>query len=496
MHSIGPFNIKSSKVIVTNSLNASSCFLTIRDFAFQVHLGQASVNKLFQWSDEPSHVVWQDYYLIGLLKASGMAEVRSIKTGRILQRLSLPGCTSLIHGPLIYGAGTKHVWRILPLDFEDQIDELVALNGFSDAIEFINELDFPTESDKASNITKVKAMQAQYMFSDEKKYKQAIELLESLNASPVDIIELYPAFRDSADADSDSAGTSLLNEHDHDIEALEALLDYLSRERAQLTKLCNSLMAAKNHKLPFQTPPVSGRSSQIIRASSSIMGVSNTPTTSPSMKIAQSSDSLSSLNYNDIVGLCQVVDSTLLKIYVILGSPLLGSLVRLENFCQVDTSANILKAHGKHHELLDFYRTKQCHDLALAFLEEECAAQEQREQQHDEASLMDYKKEKVEYICHLKFEESADIIFKYAKRILEEDEALGFTLFEEHYNLVPSKYRCQIHKFLQSSFKDPTLSIKYLEYVVFELKERTESLHNILAFHYLDVCRNEPTESK
>jgi hypothetical protein len=40
------------------------------------------------------------------------------------------------------------IWRLLPLDFDDQIDELIANKRFTEASAFIEELDFESEEDK------------------------------------------------------------------------------------------------------------------------------------------------------------------------------------------------------------------------------------------------------------------------------------------------------------------------------------------------------------
>jgi hypothetical protein len=45
-------------------------------------------------------------------------------------------------------------------------------------------------------------MYAQYLFTVEKRYADGVAILENLNASPLDIIELYPDFADSVDTDS------------------------------------------------------------------------------------------------------------------------------------------------------------------------------------------------------------------------------------------------------------------------------------------------------
>jgi hypothetical protein len=50
----------------------------------------------------------------------------------------------------------------------------------------------------------VKGAWAQHLFLDLNKYQEAIDILEGLNASPLDIIELYPDFNGEGDTDYQS----------------------------------------------------------------------------------------------------------------------------------------------------------------------------------------------------------------------------------------------------------------------------------------------------
>lgn len=57
-----------------------------------------------------------------------MVEIRSLKTGLLLQNLPLDGCTLFNFGEITFAASDSNVWRLLPLDFDDQIDDLLANN--------------------------------------------------------------------------------------------------------------------------------------------------------------------------------------------------------------------------------------------------------------------------------------------------------------------------------------------------------------------------------
>lgn len=73
---------------------------------------------LFEWSNPPSNIIYEDYYIMALIDTS--IEIKSIKTGTLLQILDI-GATILQWGNLNYAANSETVWRLLPTDFEMQV---------------------------------------------------------------------------------------------------------------------------------------------------------------------------------------------------------------------------------------------------------------------------------------------------------------------------------------------------------------------------------------
>ncbi|KAJ3273203.1 Vacuolar morphogenesis protein 6 [Terramyces sp. JEL0728] len=113
---------------------------------YKVNMQTKKAVLLFQWTALPSHITVDDYYTIALIDS--IIEIRSLKTGSILQQFAIGQGTIMNIGELIYIASSKNVWRLLPLDFDEQIDELLANNRFEDAEAFINELDFASAQEK------------------------------------------------------------------------------------------------------------------------------------------------------------------------------------------------------------------------------------------------------------------------------------------------------------------------------------------------------------
>ncbi len=153
-------------------------------------------------------------------------------------------------------------------------------------------------------MVKVKGCYAQHLFIVEKKYRQAINVLEDLNASPLDIIELYPDFSE-LDLNIDAIN----------ITALQELALYLARERSKLLKykkVLNDKVYESNHGIT-------------------------------SFKSFTNLDQLES-SLEDSKTLLEFVETNLMHIYLMIDSPLLGPLVRVNNSCnQIRTIAILTK---------------------------------------------------------------------------------------------------------------------------------------------------------
>lgn len=75
-------------------------------------------------------------------------------------------------------------------------------NGeFDSAEQLLLDLEFETEEERKENILQIKAMHAHHLFSNDRKYKMAIDILRSINASPNDVINLFPEFNTSENTD-------------------------------------------------------------------------------------------------------------------------------------------------------------------------------------------------------------------------------------------------------------------------------------------------------
>ncbi|KAJ3257009.1 Vam6/Vps39-like protein [Boothiomyces macroporosus] len=294
--SVPKLNSASNEVIFNP--NEDFVYCTKDTQCYKVNMQTKKSEALFQWTAQPSHITVDDYYTVALIES--IIEIRSLKTGSILQQFAIGQGTIMNVGELIYIASAKNVWRLLPLDFDEQIDELLAQNRFEDAEAFINELDFATVQEKQSNVIKVRGVYAQYLFNVKKQYAEAVSVLEKLNASPVDVLGLYPDIMDNAP------------DYRSDKEALHILGLYLSKERVKLITYRNELTIQMDQKAKS--------------------AINKSPYFDTSIE-----DALS-----DCKCLLEFVETALLQVYLTTNSPLLGSLLRVENSCNYERTVALL----------------------------------------------------------------------------------------------------------------------------------------------------------
>ena len=57
-------------------------------------------------------------------------EIRSLKTGGVIQRIELQDCKIMRSESLVYLASHVSIWRLLPVDFEDQVNFYLILLCF------------------------------------------------------------------------------------------------------------------------------------------------------------------------------------------------------------------------------------------------------------------------------------------------------------------------------------------------------------------------------
>ena len=424
-------------------LNEESVLFSHGRDGYKMNLDGTNKTKLLEWTEFVNFVAYDDYYVMGWME--NVLEIRSLKTGTLLQSLVFEKLDKVCQGQLWYANTSHDVWRLLPLDFEDQIDELLANNRFADASAFLEELEFPTPEDKASNVLKVRGIFAQYLFNSEKRYEEAIQILEELNASPLDVVELFPRLSPLAGMGDPSIELGYFFNLDQDAYLL--LSQYLARERVRLTKYRGDIER--------EVPNLKRRKSLSDLASPSLISY---PT------------------YADALYLSEFVDTTLMKSYILTNSKLLASLMRLENFCDKVLTEKALIEAKKVDELLDFFKTRGLHEEALSFLQK--------------TDLVVQKIEKmVGYLKTIELDTYYDLFFEYMREPLQQSPQDAIKVFTENANTTSLKTRTFIVHFLDEI--SGSLATTYLEYLIFTENDPSVDINNSLFLKYLKNYEKE-----
>ncbi|KAI8838816.1 CNH domain-containing protein [Chytriomyces cf. hyalinus JEL632] len=426
--------------------------------------GSPLIERDLEWSGPPDSITYSSPYVMALI--AGAVEVRSLTTGGVVQRIDFPGALSMSVGgeSLIHIASSNCIWRLLPVSFEDQIEHLIASNQFNEAQRLIEELEFSSEDEKISNIIRVRGLYAHHMFTVERKYEEAISLLSELRASPIDIVNLFPQFS-LLGPSSDPPVT--------DKTALATLKDYLLSQRQILSKLRR--LHQRPNTLPWNqipppsTSPLTGTTAATIAAVSSLFSGSDHGVPD-SIPIPENMIA----NADDALFLSSVVDTTLLKVYLLVNEGLVGSLVRVENFCDIQEAENALKQSRKYRELIDFYYGKGLHRKALENLDEPDAI--------------------MQYLHRLNIVAHVDLFLEFSEPIFNRNVDEGLNIFTERYEDVPLKTHLRIIDFFER--KSAQLETRYLEYLIGNLDSERPEFHDRIVLLYLQRLVEQLTSSE
>ncbi|KAJ3163142.1 Vam6/Vps39-like protein [Geranomyces michiganensis] len=409
-----------------------------------------------QWDRSPLQVVPWPPFIIGMFP--GQLVVQNMRGGggaanSAVQTLPLPNSHLLAFGPSHLVASPSAIWRLIPIDFEDQIEQLVLASSFAQAQALVEDLDFPSESDKIANVMRIRGMYAHHLFRTEHRYAEALAILQELQASPLDIINLYPDLAPpepggghGEEEDEKSGAGPAPEVPQTDSKAVRMLLTYLTEQRAVLSKL--RLQQERHTAATGVGAELQGNEVYPVLA--------------------------------DTVYLSEVIDTTLLKVYLRINEALVGPLLRVSNYCNVEESEALLLERGKHDELVGLYRAKGLHRKALDFLKQRAVSPDSTA---SEIAKM------VTYLHALNINDEMDLVLDYATWILQKDPEEGMKVFTEYYDDVGHDARTRIVRFLESISDD--FAIAYLEHLISELGDTDPDLSDSLVFCYVAKLKRE-----
>ncbi|KAJ3442907.1 cnh domain containing [Anaeramoeba flamelloides] len=178
-------------------------------------------------------------------------------------------------------------------------------------------------------------------------------------------------------------------------------------------------------------------------------------------------------NYQNYQEILTTIDTVLVKGYITTNTGLVLPFLRLKNSCDLIETEKLLKKKNLEKELIALYKSRGKHQEALELVEKIC-----------KKSNNFY--EFVNYLENLNYE-NLDLIFQYSKPLYDIDpnQCLEIFTFDNQSKENP-KGRNLPKKVILQFLKEeiPSLVIPYLEYHIFELKNKEPEFHNDLLLLY------------
>ncbi|ORX99906.1 hypothetical protein K493DRAFT_335529 [Basidiobolus meristosporus CBS 931.73] len=401
------------------------------------------------WSAAPEELGYSFPYAIAIL--SKHVEIRNIGTQRLVQNIELTNPQMMTQGKVIYIASSDHVWRLIPLDFMKQIDQLVEVNEFEEALSLLDQIEKILPEEKNAQLTRIRNLYAHFLFRNG-GYEQALSMFQELDADPVEVISLYPPVIAGtlSKADEQDGGSTLEGGNLKD--AIEALVGFLTDWRRKVSKTLSS----------------NGETQSIKRVGSS--ATLSSLSTNVESVVAKSSISLPLL--------AQLIDTTLLKAYLNSNDALVGPLLRVSNHCNVAESETLLLQHKKYRELVDLYRGKGLHRKSLQLL---------TKLGRSSGNPLSGCSSTVIYLQKLGVDDF-DLVLEFSPWVLQTDPELGLSIFTEDMSEVVAQPRARVVEHLDHYA--PDLCIPYLEHIIHELEDNNPEFHNTLIILYLNNVMN------
>nr|CAG4640626.1 EOG090X0131 [Eulimnadia texana] len=392
--------------------------------------GNPSKKYIVSWSETPSAIVEDFPFILGLLPSC--LEVRAMEPKILIQKIEFPKsrlvCKAQGRRGLIYVASSSHVWGLQLVPIHQQVAPLLADKHFQLAIQLANMSEEP-EDIRKEQVQHIQSLYAFDLFRN-KRFEEAFQLFLQLKTDPAYVIGLFPDLLPEVYRKQLEYPEEPITLQPRELEqALQSLIKFLTEVR-------NSLMSAN--------PRLSG--------------------------VADSSGTKSRRQ------LLQIVDTSLLKCYLVTNDALVAPLLRLrDNNCHLKESEQALRKHHKHAELIILYQTRGLHKEALELLKKHATTMENC------GSPLSHHDRTVQYLQHLG-PEHIDLIFEFSDWVLAFHPEDGLKIFTEDLHEVEELPRAKVYDFLYKNHSH--LALSYLEHVIFEWKDTNALFHNALAVQY------------
>ncbi|KAJ3359591.1 Vam6/Vps39-like protein [Allomyces javanicus] len=420
------------------------------------------------WTSVLDDLVRCGPYLVGLV---GQRSVQ-IKVGqKLVQSIDLAASvTSLVcvDRALFATNGTK-LWQLDMVPIEALVDRLIADAQFESAIAIVEASDLAVE-EKIAHVRSVQLAYAHRVFA-KGKFEDAMAVFRDLCAPPDAVLQYFPFTLATASSSPPLPRRPGAAKTPAEIpEARRALARFLTERRSILNRL--RAAAASGGATGGGAHSVLGGA-----AGGSLLGSvvgGRMPTAGPGSILASTS-SLSSVARDYVARMSNeltpdevdkqsvVVDTALLRLYLHDRSDsMLGSLLRVRNYCDVESTVAILTEYHKYSELIDFMFAKGLHERALDFLMQQASSA---------TDAADRCGPLIAYLTKLEAQpDHHALIWRYLGWVFQADAALALDYVKQ--TRLDSG---EIITFLTSLA--PVHLIDYLEFMIVEQKHQAPYIH-------------------
>lgn len=339
--------------------------LTFENMSTFVNLqGKPTRNYAINWSDKPLSLEFS-YPFIFAVQAKGV-EVRNIHSSAYVQMLEFPRAKFFCQWMTNVYIGTPtSCWKLDQLPVQDQIDELMFNEEFTEALAMTKMLtDGELRKKKEVEIQRIHGF---HLFH-KRSFEAAFTIFADTDIHPQQVIGLFTTLAsDDIRAKYTYPFEPIELFKDQLEDALLALVAYLSAKRSEMTKLSDP-----------------GDETQRLKRQA----------------------------------LNEILDTTLLKCYVEVKPAMVSSLLRLQNCCNIFESEKILKDKAMFAELVTLYNSRKMHIQALDLLMKN----------KDRPGPLKGLEPTVSYLQRLG-PEHIEYILEFSKWVLKADKDAGFAIF-------------------------------------------------------------------
>ncbi|CAH1762157.1 3604_t:CDS:10 [Entrophospora sp. SA101] len=335
------FSAKVSKPLITKLPN-DEILLAKDNVSIFVGLDGTPTRKVgIDWSGTPEEIGYSYPYLVAILPKH--VEIRNIVTQSLVQTIELPQPRLINQGESLCIANNNTVWRFIPINFENQIDQLVEKHEYQEAISLTEQIEPLHLENKDAKLYQIRDLYAHHLFQL-KNFDAAMTIFQDLETNPAEVIALYSSFTSNflhhkseedddenkfneknnitpqTEDENDPIDKRVLNgtEENKILEgkelknAISALIRFLTDRRQRISKILHHQQVHK----PNDEKPLDSQSFD--------------------------RTSLTNGNLDHILELAEIVDTALLKAYMMTNDALVGPLLRVHNHVNVEETEGIL----------------------------------------------------------------------------------------------------------------------------------------------------------